>query len=218
MSKKKAIKDQITKPSDNLIDAATISNSENLEMTANENPLPVGRTDVSKPPENTEVICEIVVIEPITANSDDIVTIVESVAENNEQANEPVVEVPVVISNHTENRDVLVEGTEPVIDNILQVEEVEPLEPSKKKSDATANNIDKRVKLVGTSYHYFRKCLKSVLRSYEIQSAKFIKDATGWNGHITILENDKEKALKVLAQYQIDNTVTKILWWDVIAN
>jgi len=226
MSKKKTGKNQITKPvaeaiSDNSVDVATISVSENLEVNPDEILVTEEAQAISEITESTETISDEVPLEVIAetsvlANEDGIETMVEQVAENNEPATETVEEVSVVISDSTENHELVVEGNEPVID--AQVAELEPKKSSKKKSDTTAGTIVKRVKLVGTSYHYFRNWLKSVLRENEIQSAKFIKDPTGWNGHISIPEGDKEQALKVLAQYQIDNPDTKSLWWDVIAN
>ncbi len=242
MSKKKTGKNQITKPSDNLVDASTISVSENLEVNPDENSQPVELV-ISEVTENTEIIsdehfipanadyletlaepvaesnepaAEIVVEEPEVI-AENIETMVEQVAENND-ATETVVEEPEVIGENTENHELVVEGNEPVIEEVAEVAEVEPKKSSKKKSDTTTSTNVKRVKLVGTSYHYFRNWLKSVLRENEIQSAKFIKDSTGWNGHISILECDKEQALKVLAQYRIDNPDTKSLWWDVNAN
>ena len=245
MSKKKTSKNQITKPSDNLVVASTISVSDNLEVNPDENLQPVETTEDSDVPENTETISDEVVADLIPVNSDDLETIVEVVTENpetvvdevpqliaetsvlanedgieqvaeNNDATETVVEVPEVIAGNTENNELVVDGNEVIVD--AQVVEVEPKKSSKKKSDTTVSTIVKRVKLVGTSYHYFRNWLKSVFRENEIQSAKFIKDPTGWNGHISIPESDKEQALKVLAQYQIDNPDTKTLWWDVIAN
>ncbi len=245
MSKKKTSKNQITKPSDNLVVASTISVSDNLEVNPDENLQPVETTEDSDVPENTETISDEVVADLIPVNSDDLETIVEVVTENpetvvdevpqliaetsvlanedgieqvaeNNDATETVVEVPEVIAGNTENNELVVDGNEVIVD--AQVVEVEPKKSSKKKSDTTTSTNVKRVKLVGTSYHYFRNWLKSVLRENEIQSAKFIKDSTGWNGHISILECDKEQALKVLAQYRIDNPDTKSLWWDVNAN
>ena len=240
MSKKKTVKNQITKPvaeaiSDNLVDASTISVSENLEVNPDENLVTEEAPAISEVIENTEIISDEVATDLIPANVDDLETMVEHVPDSNEPAtdtvvaentgnhevvvegNEPATETVVdaleVIAENTENHEVVVEGNEPVIKD-TQVEEVEPKKSSKKKSDTTASTIVKRVKLVGTSYHYFRNWLKSVFRENEIQSAKFIKDPTGWNGHISIPESDKEQALKVLAQYTIDNPETKPLWLD----
>jgi len=169
----------------------------------------------NEPATETVVEATEVIAETLLANEDGIETMVEQVAENNEPAAETVAEVSEVIAENTENHELVVEGNEPVIE-VAQVAEVETKKSSKKKGDA-AGTI-KRVKLVGTSYHYFRNILKYLLRENEIQSAKFVKDAVGWHGYISIAESDKEQALKVFAQYRIDNPDTKELWWDVSAN
>jgi hypothetical protein len=87
-----------------------------------------------------------------------------------------------------------------------------------KPAGTTSSNTVERIKLVGTSYHYFRNFLKYLFRENKITSAKFIKDSVGWKGYISIPADVKEPALKVLAQYQIDNPETKTLWWEVTAN
>ena len=169
----------------------------------------------NEPTTETVVEAPEVIAETLLANKDVNETMVEPVADSNETATETIVEVSEVIADNTENHELVTEGNEP-IKEVAQVAEVEPKKSSKKKGDA-ASTI-KRVKLVGTSYHYFRNILKYLFRENEIQSAKFIKNAVGWHGYISIAEGDKEQSLKVFAQYQIDNPDVKALWWDVSAN
>ena len=96
--------------------------------------------------------------------------------------------------------------------------EVETKKSTKKQSTSKKNTGAERVKLVGSSYHYYRNFLKELLRSKEIQSGKFIKDPTGWKGYISIPADVKEQALECLNQYQTENPDIKPLWWEVSLN
>jgi len=111
------------------------------------------------------------------------------------------------------------EATSLIENNVVKEEVVAEAQTNKssKKKASDDTTKAKRVKFVGTSYHYFRNWLKQLFRENGIQSAKFIKNVEGWLGHISILESDKEPAIQVLNKYQVDNPDTKSLWWDVNA-
>jgi len=237
MSKKKTAKNQNSKPvqlpiSDNLVDTSAISANENSEMNPDEILLLVEIPEISEVPENTEPIVEEVSLETIAetsvlANENDLKT-VEPVAESsNVTYEEAVVVSEINVESPIEVTPVTIEGPiEHVAEgNVLVIEEVIPAQEAKPKKSAktkqagtSSSNTVERIKLVGTSYHYFRNFLKYLFRENEITSAKFIKDEVGWKGYISIPANVKEPALKVLAQYQIDNPDTKTLWWEVIVN
>jgi len=175
--------------------------------------------------EASDVSTELIVIEEtIDSNSE--------VAVNTDTIEEVVADETIIAdaieTQAIENSDVS-ESTEIVaieeIDTIpVTIEEMEIIDTpdeaiveKKTKKSLVKDNAVKRVRLTNTSYHYFRNWIKDLLRSNEINSAKFIKDSSGWNGHINILETELAKALEVLEQYRIDNADTKILWWEANA-
>lgn len=85
-----------------------------------------------------------------------------------------------------------------------------PVVTEKSKKRKTA---EKKVKLADTSYHYFRNFVKGLLKSNGVGSARFVKNDSGWNGHIAVNMEQKAMAKEVLAKYKIDNPDVKDLWW-----
>jgi len=164
--------------------------------------------------ESAETIIDDLVeaIESSVSNVENLVLAVEQDVVTNEETVEPIE----VITDNTENLKPVIESNEPAIEEVIPDSEAKPKKAGKKLA-INSNAGSERVTLVGTSYHYFRNWLKNTLRSGEIHTAKFIKNEADWNGCISIPENDKDAALKILEQYRVENPETKELWWDVVA-
>jgi len=73
----------------------------------------------------------------------------------------------------------------------------------------------KKIKLAATCYHYYRNWLKEFMRSHGVTSARFQKSPESYDGHLTVLETEKSKGIKVLEQWQKEHPDTKELFWDV---
>lgn len=146
----------------------------------------------------------------------DLFIATDNVEYNEQTSNENPTEE--VVAENTETKESIIETA---AENTLPEEEKATSEPKVKQNKAVKRKTPtiekakstKRVKLSGTSYHYFRNWLKELLRSNGISSAKFEKDEIGWNGNITIASNEKDQALKVLADYRTANSDVKDLWW-----
>jgi len=214
MTKKKSAKNKAkTKP---VVDQATlieestiVPETENIQEDAELVNASEETLELSEIPDNIEEYVEIEPTELIQAISPE--NVIELQTENIE-ADNAVIEV--VAENAVE-----LEATSLIENNVVKEEVVAEAQTNKssKKKASDDTTKAKRVKFVGTSYHYFRNWLKQLFRENGIQSAKFIKNAEGWLGHISILDSDKEPAIQVLNKYQVDNPDTKSLWWDVNA-
>jgi len=215
MTKKKSAKNKAnTKPvadQATLIEESTIvPETENIQEDAELVNASEETLELSEIPDNIEEYVEMEPTELIQAISPE--NVVELQTENIE-ADNAVIEV--IAENSVEQETTSLIENNVVIEEVMA--EVQPNKSSKKKAAADTNKV-KRLKFVGTSYHYFRNWLKQLFRENGIMSAKFIKNSEGWLGHISILESDKDPAIEVLNKYQLDNPDTKALWWDVIAN
>jgi hypothetical protein len=91
---------------------------------------------------------------------------------------------------------------------ITEVETAKPIKNQKSRLSGES------IKLVGCSYHYFRKYFK---KQFEITKIKvrFVKQATGYNGHMEVTEANKEKAIELLETIKSDNSTVKNLYWDI---
>lgn len=201
----------------------TIENSDSVTTIAAIETVEENMVDV---PEEQPVL---IVDAPESAENiiDDLVVAIESsvsIIENPESmveevvvTNEEVVEPAEMIADNIENLEPVVESNVPAIEEVIPVPEVKTKKAGKKHAVSDVKTDSERVKLVGTSYHYFRNWLKNTLRSGEIHTAKFIKNDADWNGYISIPSNDKEAALKIFDKYRVENPETKDLWWDVVS-
>lgn len=85
--------------------------------------------------------------------------------------------------------------------------------PKKDKRNKKPSKSD-AVKLVGTSYHYFRGWLKQHLKDNNIKGFRFIKDDVGWQGRITIPSDGFNEAMKALNDFKASQPEgTKDLFW-----
>lgn len=76
---------------------------------------------------------------------------------------------------------------------------------TKTVAPVAANNTTtkvERVKLGDTTYHLWRHFTKSILREAGIISAKFVKDEGSYNGIVTVVKSEKDKAKKAILDYQ----------------
>jgi hypothetical protein len=89
--------------------------------------------------------------------------------------------------------------------------------PAKKKAVVTSKSAatTKKVKLASSCYHYYRNWLKDFMRSHGVPSARFQKSEDSYDGHITVLENEKIKGLKALEAWNKENPDTKEMFWDI---
>ena len=80
-----------------------------------------------------------------------------------------------------------------------------------KKSRKSKLGDEITIKLAGCSYHYFRRFFKKRFTAENIK-VRFVKQATGYNGHIEIAEATKTEALALLEQIKADNPTIRNLF------
>lgn len=103
---------------------------------------------------------------------------------------------------------------EVVVDTPAEQEPVVSTDEPVKKSRKSKLGNEITIKLVGCSYHYFRRFFKKRFAAENIK-VRFVKQATGYNGHIEIAEATKTEALALLEQIKTDNPTVKNLWWEL---
>lgn len=103
------------------------------------------------------------------------------------------------------------EGSESNVDIDKFPVETDNSKKNKRKKKPSKSEV---VKLVGTSYHYFRGWLKNHLSEAGIKGFRFIKDDVGWQGYISIPSDSFEAAMKALQEFKNNQPEgTKDLFW-----
>jgi hypothetical protein len=202
---------------------------------------PVKNTGKNKP---SEPIAEQLIDEPFaevidTETEDAVVTVIadEPAIEAVEISSE---EMPV--SDAAENTadeeavDIAADNSNEVPADAVSPENAEIVEPEKGNivpfiADASAEQIsadpekksrkprlgnDITHKLVGCTYHYFRRFFKKPFNSANIK-VRFVKSEMGYNGHMEIAEATKEQSLTLLEKIKLDNPLIKNIYWDLVS-
>ncbi len=112
------------------------------------------------------------------------------------------------------------ESLEPVMGNIVPFTDgvsdktisTEPIKNNRKPRLCT----DITYKLVGCSYHYFRRFFKKQFNNTAIK-VRFVKSGTGYNGYIEIAEASKEQSIALLEKIKTDNPTIKNIYWDLVS-
>jgi hypothetical protein len=112
------------------------------------------------------------------------------------------------------------ELVEPEKGNIVPSDDelsAEPIsaEPEKKSRKPRLGN-DITHKLVGCTYHYFRRFFKKPFNNANIK-VRFVKSDMGYNGHMEIAEATKEQSLTLLEKIKLDNPLIKNIYWDLVS-
>lgn len=109
------------------------------------------------------------------------------------------------------NPDVLTIETTEQLDSITSTSK-----PNSKprKTRKTKLGTDQTAKLAGCSYHFFRKYFKKRYAEEGIK-VRFVKEATGYNGHMEVAESDIELAKGIILKIKAENTEVKNLFWFV---
>ena len=100
----------------------------------------------------------------------------------------------------------------------VKVKKAVVVTPVKKKAVAASKPIVtniKKIKLAASCYHYYRNWLKEFMHSHGVSSARFQKSPDSYDGHITVLESEKVKAIKALETWNKENPDTKEMFWDI---
>jgi hypothetical protein len=85
-----------------------------------------------------------------------------------------------------------------------------PKKDKKKKNSLKSETV----KLVETSYHYFRGWLRGHLKESAIKGFRFVKDDIGWQGFISIPEESYDAGMKALKEFKDGQPEgTKDLFW-----
>ena len=82
--------------------------------------------------------------------------------------------------------------------------------PKKAKKNKFGNA--ETAKLAGCSYHFFRKYFKKRYTEEGIK-VRFVKAATGYNGHIEVAETDIERAKGIILKIKSEQMDVKNLFW-----
>jgi len=109
------------------------------------------------------------------------------------------------------NPDVLTIETTEQLDSITSTNKPNS-KPSKTRK--TKLGTDQTAKLAACSYHFFRKYFKKRYAEEGIK-VRFVKEATGYNGHMEVAESDIEKAKGIILKIKAENTEVKNLFWFV---
>ncbi len=111
------------------------------------------------------------------------------------------------------------DSAEPEKGNIVSLDatdstETFSAEPLKSRKPRLGTDITH--KLVGCSYHYFRRFFKKPFNSANIK-VRFVKGGMGYNGHMEIAEATKEQSLTLLEKIKLDNPLIKNIYWDLVS-
>ena len=85
-------------------------------------------------------------------------------------------------------------------------------ETKSKKARNTKLGTAKTALLAGCSYHFFRKYFKKRYAEEGIK-VRFVKAATGYNGHIEVAETDIERAKGIILKIKSEQMNVKNLFW-----
>ena len=83
-----------------------------------------------------------------------------------------------------------------------------------KQAANAATPAKKRIQVAATCYHYYRNWLRDWLRPHA-PSARFQKSPESYDGHITVLESEKEQAIAALELWKTENPDVKEMFWDI---
>lgn len=176
-------------------------------------------------PDTEQLLIEPIVETTDTTTEDVVLTII---------ADEPTFE-PVETISEEINGDTTNNAIEEPIEAVV-IEKTESLEPemgnivsfSGNLSDETINTepvknnrkprlgTDITYKLVGCSYHYFRRFFKKQFNNTAIK-VRFVKSGTGYNGYIEIAEASKEQSIALLEKIKLENPTIKNIYWDLVS-
>lgn len=114
---------------------------------------------------------------------------------------EAIHEEPVV-----EEKVTVIEEEQPITTYETEsITEVTPKLKNKRKQDSEI--------LIGCSYHYFRKFFRKPFINASIK-VSFVKEPTGYNGHIAVSLTELENAQQVLQTIQTEHAGVKNLCWN----
>ena len=171
------------------------------------------------------------ITEQVAANETDVLqddTAIESVVDN---AKEPTLselvdeqDVDVSMFDPNEPIEILFELGEEETEEDVEQPNVDRQEPNDEitaasepetKSTKTRNTklgTAKTAMLAGCSYHFFRKYFKKRYTEEGIK-VRFVKAATGYNGHIEVAETDIERAKGIILKIKSEQMDVKNLFW-----
>lgn len=106
-----------------------------------------------------------------------------------------------------------------VVENGVVTEEATVPEDKVKKAPKKTGNAttpaEKKIQIAASCYHYYRNWLRDWLRSHNVPSARFQKSPESYDGHITVLESEKEHAIAALELWKTENPDVKEMFWDL---